>query len=66
VVGRLALRPPSLPEPSAWHRLHAPDNVVEATAWRLSANVHPDKTEGGDRQEFLCTQNAKTTLLDSG
>ena len=44
----------------------APDDVVEATAWRLSANVHPDKTEDGDRQEFLCIQNAKTTLRDSG
>ncbi len=40
----------------------APDDVVEAAARRLSANVHPDKPEG-DEEEFKRIQRARDRLL---
>jgi len=43
----------------------APDDVVKAAARRLSANVHPDQNEDGDRQEFMRIQNAKEAMLDA-
>jgi hypothetical protein len=41
----------------------APDDVVEAVARRLSANVHPDRDDP-DVAEFQRIQNAKKALLD--
>ncbi|WP_058997775.1 J domain-containing protein [Haloarcula sp. CBA1127] len=41
----------------------ASDDVVEAVARRLSANVHPDNDDG-DREEFQRIQEAKGAMLD--
>ena len=40
----------------------APDDVVKAVARRLSANVHPDQTDG-DQREFKRIQEAKAAML---
>lgn len=40
----------------------APDEVVEAAARRLSANVHPDKPDG-DEKQFKRIQKAKEAML---